>query len=247
MRRGEHLPDDQAEVVFSAEMIEQLVSDFTETDRFRIFDEIAGLFAQPWGKHPLSNREGGDRLAGFNTVEVLDRKYRIVFRATVTPESVGLIEILAIGPRSENRIYDAIGAMLSTGRLDDVRDQVWDVLSIFEDTAERLGLERWEYAPEEPPEGLVRAAVASGVLPIELAELLSTDELNIAMNEGWGSDGEPDSAGAVSAALSRVAGSSEPDRILSARQEPRCGVEMPRAKKPCIRKAGHPGAHRSTA
>jgi len=33
--------------------------------------------------------------------------------------------------------------------------------------------------------------------------------------------------------------------ILSGRGEGRCGVVLPRAQRTCVRRAGHPGPHRS--
>src|SRR5699024_11453302 len=61
--------------------------------------------SKPWGKHPLSNA-----LAGLNTASTLRGDHRIVFRSTISPEGTGLIEVVAIGPRSNNRVYDAVNA-----------------------------------------------------------------------------------------------------------------------------------------
>lgn len=247
MQRDEHLPDDQAEVVVSDDVVEWLATNVTAAEREQVFDDIVSLFTRPWGKHPLSNRSRTDRLAGLNTVTTIDGTHRVVYRAGVSPQGVGLIEVLAIGPRRDNAVYDAVNAMLATGRLDDVAEQIWGLLAIYEDTARRFGLELWDYAPPPAPESLVRSAVAAGVLPESVARLLSADEIMTALSHAWDpATGRPDPAGAVAAAVRRVSGSSDPDRLLADRGDPRCGAPMPRAKAPCIRRAGHPGAHRAT-
>ncbi|MCI1748320.1 MAG: hypothetical protein LKI24_09610 [Acidipropionibacterium sp.] len=247
MRTGEHLPGDQAEVVLSDDVIDWIVDHVTEDQRDEILDDIVDLFAQPWGKHPLSNRRRTDRLAGLNTASTLSGDYRIVFRSSVD-RGVGLIEIIAIGPRSGHRIYDAVNALIATGKLDEgLVQQIWDLLALYQDTADRFGLELWDYRPPAAPDGLVRAAAASGALPADSARLLSSDELMAAMADAWDPvTGKPDIERALAAAVRRVAGSSDPERVLARREEPRCGVLMPRARKPCIRRRGHPGAHRAT-
>lgn len=57
--------------------------------------------------------------------------------------------------------------------------------------------------------------------------------------DGWDSRPEPAPEGTVRAA---VAAATE---VLSRRDERRCGALMPRARTHCIRRAGHPGPHRS--
>jgi len=248
MRAGEHLPGDQAELVLSTQ-VEEWIAEHVDRSRWdEVLDDIVDLFARPWGKHPLSNRTATDHLAGLNTTATLRGDYRIVFRSSISRAGTGLIEIVAIGPRSENRIYDAVSALIASGTLDeDVAQSIWDMLELYEETAEKHGLELWDYRPAPPPAGLVRSAVAIGALTQEVAEVLSTDELNAAIANAWDPDtGELDPARALTAALERVAGSSDPERLIALRAEPRCGASMPRAKAPCVRRRGHAGAHRAT-
>ena len=247
MRVGDSLPDDQAEVIFTTEAEEWIASHVEESQWDELLDDVVALFTQLWGKHPLSNRHASDQLAGLNTTATLRGAYRIVFRSAVSPEGTGLIEILAIGPRSNNRIYDAVNSLLSSGKLsDDEVQSVWDMLEIYETTAEKHGLELWDFQPEPAPSGLIRSAVTLGVLPQELAEVLSADEINAAVADAWDPDaGDLDPARALRAAVTRVAGSADPERVFAVRQEPRCSAHMPRAGKPCVRRRGHPGAHRA--
>lgn len=248
MRKGEHLPDDQAEVVLSLDVLEWIAENTTDEQRGEVLDDIVALFAQPWGKHPLSNKDGHDRLAGLNTASTLRGHARVVFRSGISAEGTGLIEIVAIGPRSDNRVHDAVNALVGCGRLDAaVVEQIWDLLAVFEDTAERFGLELWDYQPTPAPEGLVKTAVATGIMPQEIAQRLSKDELTAALENAWDPQtGELDPDRALRTALHRVAGSADPERLLAVRAEPRCNAPMPRAKKPCVRRRGHPGAHRAT-
>lgn len=245
MRAGEHLPDDQAELVLSTQVEEWIAEHVDQSQWDELLDDIIDLFTRPWGKHPLSNRTATDHLAGLNTTATLRGDYRIVSRASITPDGTGLIEIVAIGPRSENRIYDAVNALLASGTLDeDVVQSIWDMLELYELTAEKHGL---ELRPAPPPEGLVKSAVAVGALTQEIAEVLSIDELNAAIANAWDPDtGQLDPSRALTAALERVAGSSDPERLIALREEPHCGALMPRAKASCIRRRGHAGAHRAT-
>lgn len=241
------LSDDPAEVIFTTEAEEWIASHVEESQWDELLDDVVALFTQPWGKHPLSNRHASDQLAGLNNTATLRGAFRIVFRSAVSPEGTGLIEILAIGPRSNNRIYDAVNSLLSSGKLsDDEVQSVWDMLEIYETTAEKHGLELWDFQPEPAPSGLIRSAVTLGVLPQELAEVLSADEINAAVAGAWDPEtGDLDPARALRAAVTRVAGSADPERIFAVRQEPRCSAHMPRAGKPCVRRRGHPGAHRA--
>lgn len=188
MRSGEHFPDDQAELVISDEAIEWIADNLTASEQDEFLDDLTTLFRRPWGKHPLSNRSAADHLAGLNTASTLSGDHRIVFRSTVSAQGTGLIEVIAIGPRTSNRIYDAVNALVASGKLDDsITQQIWDLLSLLEDTVDRYGLESWDYFPPE----------------------------------------------------------ADPEHVFSSRGEPRCGAQLPRAGRPCIRRRGHPGAHRS--
>lgn len=64
MRTAECLPGDQDEVVVSDGVIDWIVDHVAEDQREEVLDDMVGVFAQPWGKHPLSNRRRTDRLAG---------------------------------------------------------------------------------------------------------------------------------------------------------------------------------------
>lgn len=248
MRVGDSLPSDQAEVIFTTEAEEWIASHVEDSQWDEFLDDVVALFTQPWGKHPLSNRNASDQLAGLNTTATLRGDYRIVFRATISPEGTGLIEILAIGPRSNNRIYDSVNSLINNGKLnDDEVQSIWDMLEIYETTAEKHGLELWDYTPKPAPTGLIKSAVTIGALPQDLAEILSADEINAALADAWDPvTGDLDPARALRAAVERVAGSADPERIIALRQEPRCNAHMPRADRPCARRRGHPGAHRAT-
>src|SRR5699024_3327490 len=64
MRVGDHLPDDQAEVVLSTHVEEWIADNIDGAQWDELLDDITALFAMPWGKHPLSNRNATDQLAG---------------------------------------------------------------------------------------------------------------------------------------------------------------------------------------
>lgn len=247
MREGERLPEDQAELVLTDEAVEWIAENVEQSQWDGFLDDLVELFARPWGKHTLSNRSSADRLAGLHTATTLGGTHRIVFRSSISPEGTGLIQILAIGQRSGNRIYDSVNALVASGRLTDVEAQsIWDMLALYDQVAEKYGLELWDFRPAPAPTGMIKAAVASGVLPAEIAEVLTQDEIATAMAHGWDPEtGEPDPDAALDAALDRVAGSADPERILDVRSEPRCGALMPIADALCIRRRGHPGAHRS--
>lgn len=225
--------------------VEQL-SDLTPQQREDVLVELVRLCADPGGKHPLQTP-----LAGWNTVDVLGGHHRVVYRASVV-EGVGLIEVLCLGPRSDSEVYDMAVALRDAGLLTDAElTDLWDALAILDVVAEQVGLQGWDFLPSPAPEGMRRAAVASGLLDEETAALLSKDELEAAMAEGWGPDG-PDPITAVVAALERARSRAVPlspeqaAEILATRGEDRCGAMLPRAQRPCIRRAGHPGPHRSS-
>lgn len=111
-------------------------------------------------------------------------------------------------------------------------------------------MDGWDHRPPAAPEGMVKAAVASGVLPREHASVLSVDELTAALAAGFGPDG-PDPGVALAAALitarPRVPppGEARAKTIVPSRAGPRCGAVLPRAQRRCIRRKGHPGPHRA--
>ena len=219
----------------------------TAHDAEAVLVDVLALLGTRWGKHPLSNR-GGERLAGLNTLSVLDGHQRVVFRARTT-QSVGLLEVLCVAPRRESAVYDLAHSLVESGHLtDDEITQLWDALALLEVEAEQVGLDGWDYAPPPAPEGMVKTAVAAGVLDEATARVLSVDELAAAMEAGWDEYG-PNPTVAVDAALHRArtrATFDDAGPILRGRLAPRCDKWMPRAHTRCIRKKGHPGACRST-
>ncbi len=240
MRRGSRFPHDQAEIVFSDIIIEQL-EQFIEDQRIDVLAEIIRLCDDPGGKHPLHTP-----LSGWNTLDVLGAEFRVVYKATV-PGDVGLLEVLCIGPRSDSEVYDMAIGITRTGLLsEDEVTQLWEALGLLDVVTEDVGLEGWDYRPEAAPEGMRRAAVSSGLLDRDTANLLAKDELEAAMTSGWGPDGA-DPEKALLAALERARGSADFSvrKILEVRRDDRCGAFMVRARSTCVRRAGHPGPHRS--
>lgn len=240
MRRGSRFPDDQAEIVFSDVIIEQL-EDLTEANRIDVLVDIVRLCEDPGGKHPLSSP-----LSGWNTLDVLAAEYRVVYKATIT-DSVGLVEVLCVGPRSDSEVYDMATAITSTGLLSEEEVvQLWEALALLDVVTEDVGLDGWDYRPEPAPEGMRRAVVSAGLLDADTASVLSKDELEVAMTSGWGPDGA-DPEKALLAALERARGSADFSvrKFLELRQDDRCGALMVRAKSACVRRLGHPGPHRS--
>lgn len=242
MRRGERLPEDQAEIVVTDEFIEYLEA-LPQRDQVReVLKDVIRLCEDPAGKHPL-----GSELAGLNTTETLQKKHRIVYGAR-DAGGVGLIEVLTAGPRRDNEIYDLMN-LLRSRLTDEEWAQIWEVLELVEQTASDVGLQPWDYAPDPAPAGLVEAAISSGFLDREVAEVMSKEEIIAAMEGGYTASGVSKAA-ALDAAMrtARAAGypRPSPQEIYRARiREPRCAVIMPRAGQPCIRRSGHPGPHRA--
>lgn len=244
MRRGERFPDDQAEVVFSDALVTQLGA-LTEDERTDVLGDVVRLCAEPSGKHPLATP-----LAGWNTLEVLGGHKRVVYKATVVG-ATGLIEALCLGPRSANEVHDMAVGLVDAGLLDpDEITDLWDALAVLDVVAEHVGLDGWDYRPAPPPAGMIRAAVAAGLLTEQVAALLSKAELEAAMADGWGPDG-PDPHAAIVAALEiarsrdRLPRTLDVEQVVLARTAARCGAHMPRAGTRCIRRAHHPGPHRA--
>ena len=244
MRRGQRLPDDQAEIVFSDVFVDQL-ADLHPDEQVEVLAAAVRLCEDPAGKHPLK-----PPLQGWNTEDVLAGESRMIYHAGEV-DGVGVIDVLCLGPRSDNKIYDMAEGLAGTGLLtDDEVTFLWEALAVLDVVAEDVGLDGWDYRPDVAPEGMRLAAVRSGLLTEEQASLLSKDEVEAAMAAGW-ADGAPDPRAALAAALERARGRShgpaDIDAVLSDRAEGRCGAAMPRARASCIRKQGHPGPHRASA
>lgn len=244
MRRGARFPHDNAELLLTDVAVEQ-VSAFTNANQLDIVAELVRLCEDPAGKHPLHAP-----LAGWNTVELLQGHKRGVYKASVV-DGVGVIDVLCIGPRTDSEVYDMAAALRDAGILTEGElTDLWDALAILDIVAEQVGLDGWDYRPEPGDKGIQRAAVASGLLTQEQAALLSKDELLAAMQSGWGPEG-PDPMAALVAALERARTRAEPisaedaAALLERRADDRCGVLLPRALRPCIRRNGHPGPHRA--
>jgi hypothetical protein len=244
VRRGGRFPDDQAEVVFTDVFTEQL-GQLLEAEREAVLVHVVSLCDAPAGKHPLHAP-----LAGWNTLVVLGGHQRVVYKASVAG-GTGLIEVLCLGPRSDHEVYDMAGALVRSGLLEpDEVASLWDALAVLDIVAEDVGLDGWDYRPPAAPEGMVRAAVAAGLLDEATAVVLSKPELEAALEHGWGPQGA-DPRAALLAALERARGRtvpppSEPGEVIRGRSAPRCGAIMPRAGSRCVRRHGHPGPHRSS-
>lgn len=244
MLRGWRLPGGQAELVFFESFVEQL-DDRPDVEQVAILAAVVSLCDDPGGKHPLHAP-----VAGWNTLEVLQRNKRVVYRVAEV-DGVGLIEVLCLGPRSNNEIYDMAKALVASGLLDeDETTALWDALAIFDVVAETVGLDGWDFKPRPAQAGMVKAAVAANLLPEDIASALSQDELAAAMEGGFGPHG-PDPQAALAAALHRARSRATPldlvevHQVISARSERRCGAVMPRAQAACLRREGHPGPHRA--
>lgn len=247
MRSGESFPNDQAELVLNDVFLEYLET-LTVAQRESVLADVLALCRNPAGTHPLSNKSGTDRLAGWNTLDVLNKEHRVVFASRVE-DGVGVIEVLCAGPRRADAAYDLANMLIGTGRLTGEEvTEIWQALTLLDVIAEEVGLDGWDYRPPPAPAGMVKAAVSAGLLDEHTAQLLGKDELEAAMEGGWGEHG-PDPVAAVRAAVHRArAGVDVADltRILRGRAQDRCDVILPRAGAACVRRAGHPGPHRAT-
>ncbi|MEX2621620.1 MAG: hypothetical protein WD250_15495 [Egibacteraceae bacterium] len=229
--------------MFSDVCVEQIAG-LHPDEQVSVLSAAVRLYEDPAGKHPLSSP-----LQGWNTEDVLAGEKRIIYRAGDV-NGVGLIDVLCLGPRSANKVYDMAAALVASGLLtDDEVTFLWEALTILDILAEDVGLDGWDFRPEPAPEGMRLAAVRSGLLTEEQASLLSRDEIEAAMTAGWAA-GAPDPRAALIAALERARdrtqAPADTDAVLSGRAHGRCGVVLPRAGAACIRKHGHPGPHRAS-
>lgn len=250
MQPGDTFPDDQCYIEVTDAFLES-IADLTQAQQVDVLAEIVNLCQAPGGNHTLSNR-GRQKLAGFNTVDVLAKEYRAVFSSNVEVvegRQVGHVRVLICGPRRNDAVYDIAEALRASGRFsDDEMQEIWEALAFLDVVAEDAGMDGWDYQPDVAPDGMVKAAVAAGVLDQAVAENLSIDELTAAMAEGWSATG-PDKDLALAAAARRARGALgglDLTRIFLGRKAERCGAVMKRTKQKCIRRAGHPGPHRAT-
>lgn len=244
MRLGGRFPDDQAEIVFSDAFVEQLEA-LTADQREQVLTSVVALCADPGGKHPLGARHGRRALVGCNTVAVLGGTQRVVYQVD---EPGASIVVLCMGHRRGSEVYDIATALAATLLTEAEAAQMWAALAVLDVLPESVGMDGWDYRPPPAPEGMRKTAVASGLLPADIADLLSADELAAAMAHGWGPDGA-DADLALAAAVRRARGNAGFDSarlVVTRRAEPRCDAWMPRAKTLCIRRVGHPGPHRAT-
>lgn len=248
MRGNARFPDDQAEIVF-AEPFLLYLSDLTGDERESVLTTVVAICSNPAGKHPLSNRSVGDQLAGLNTVEVLERRHRVVF-ASRLENGVGLVEVICAGPRTGNAVYDVANSLVRSGVLtEEESTQIWDSLALLDIIAEAVGLDGWDYAPRPAEAHLVRALVKLNLLPADIAAVVSRTEADAAMRDGYDGTGEPNQNAAMAAVLHAARGRSDyrdAGDVLRRRTDSRCAAELPRARAQCIRRFGHPGPHRSS-
>ena len=247
MRPGETFPGNQAEIVLNDVFVEYLEG-LTDAERESVLADAVSLCRNPVGTHSLSNRGRKDRLAGWNTLDVLNKEHRVVFSSRMV-DGVGAIEVLCAGPRKADAAYDLANSLIQTGRLSsDEVTEIWQALTLLDVLAEEVGLDGWDYLPPAAPDGMVRVAVASGLIDEDTARVLNKDEIEAAMENGWGADG-PDPVAALRAAMQRARAGVDPGdltRLMRRRADNRCGAVMPRTGRACIRKAGHSGPHRAT-
>jgi len=241
VRRAERFPNNQAEVVCSDIFVEQLEK-LSGDERLDVLSGVIALCENPVGKHPLRAP-----LAGWNTLAVLNGLRRVIYKGSLV-RGVGLIEVLCLGPRRNEEVYDMADALAATGRLTDEEvTQLWVALALLEIVVEHVGLDGWDYRPEPANAGIRKTAIRSGLLDADTAAVLSKDEVLAAMQHGWGAKGA-DPVKALRAALERARGSVDQaavSRIIAGRQQQRCGAAMPRAGVRCIRRKSHPGPHRA--
>lgn len=67
-------------------------------------------------------------------------------------EGVGLIEVITTGHRRDDEVYAYAHDLIESGILSEVEQtQIWDALTLIDDTKARVGLEDWDYKEEPAP------------------------------------------------------------------------------------------------
>ena len=120
-------------------------------------------------------------------------------------------------------MYDVAEGLRSAGLLsEEAFTQIWEALNLLDVTAADVGLDEWDFLPTPAPEGMRKAAVAAGALTQDIADLLSKDEIEAALENAWGPDGAVDPLRALHAAIAWNRSSNRRDvaLILSNRQRP---------------------------
>jgi hypothetical protein len=146
VRRGQRLPNNQAEVVFLDSFVEQ-IAQRAVSDQIEVLAEVIRLCDEPAGKHPLRAP-----LVGWNTLDVFGGHHRVVYRASIA-KGRGLIEMLCIGPRSGDVVYDITCALLDAHLLTESEvTALWDALAILDVIEEEVGLDGWDYSPPPAPD-----------------------------------------------------------------------------------------------
>ena len=242
----ERFSDQQAQIIFNDVFLEYLKT-LTPPQREQVLVEVFSLCVNPVGSHPLSHRNNKDQLAGWNTIVVLQGEHLVVFGTRIKDE-VGVIEVLCGRPRRADAVSDMSNLLIATGRLSaEEATEIRQVLLLLDVVAERVGLDGWDFRPPQAPPGMVKAAVAAGILGVEIASALSLNELEAAMESGWTASA-PYPTAALQAALRRSRSgidAVDATRVLSGRSQDRCDTLLSRSKTHCIRRNGHPGSHRS--
>ena len=142
MRRAERFPNNQAKVVFGDIFVEQ-IEVLSKDEQLDVLNAVIALCDNPGGKHPLRAP-----LAGWNTLAVLGSERRVVYKGSLV-RRVGLVEVLCLGPRRNQEVYDMADAIATTGRLtDEEAIQMWIALALLDVVVEHVGLDGWDYRPE---------------------------------------------------------------------------------------------------
>jgi hypothetical protein len=168
-------PMSQTEIMFCDPFIKDLES-LDEQEAETVLAEIVALCRRSLG---TSGHDPtiGVRLAGWNTLYVLGGEYRVVFAYRLVND-VGIIEVLCSGSRNGDALYDMAADLTGTGKLtEDEISEIWVALALLEIVVGRVGEDGWDDPPKSAPVGMQRAAVVSGLLEQNVANVLTLVEL----------------------------------------------------------------------